>query len=100
MPLVVELPPQPAGAAEVELVTVLEIRDSFALSLAKAALEDAGIDYLVSGDEPRYIAGIHGAFGVGAVPLCACSCRIQVASEFAAEARTLLEPLEHPEPEL
>jgi hypothetical protein len=32
--------------------------------------------------------------------LRACSCRIQVAPESAAEARALLEPLEHPEPDL
>ena len=99
VPLVVELPPRLAEAGEVELVNVLEIRDSFALSLAKAALEDAGIDYLVTGEEPRFISAGQGAFGLGAVPSCACSCRIQVAPECVSEARALLEPLEHPEPD-
>ena len=78
------------------LATVLETDDSFALSLAKASLEDAGIDYLVAGDDPRYIAGFPGAFGIGETPLCGCHSRIQVAPEFEAEARDLLEPLTLP----
>jgi hypothetical protein len=49
------------------LATVLETDDSFALSLAKASLEDAGIDYLVAGDDPRYIAGFR-------LPLAHSSC--------------------------
>ncbi len=39
---------------EPELVTVLETSDTFALALTKSALEDAGINYLLSGDDPRY----------------------------------------------
>lgn len=97
-PLAAGLPPEPVKEPDLELVTVLETRDSFALSLAKASLEDAGIDYLVSGDEPRYIAGFAGAFGVGETPLCRCSCRIQVAPESESEARALLEPLQKPDP--
>jgi hypothetical protein len=81
-----------------ELVTVLETGDSFALTLAKASLEDAGIDYLVTGDDPRYMAGwLPMAYGGGATPLCNCSCRIQVAPESEAEARALLEPLQQPD---
>ncbi|MGC9970166.1 MAG: DUF2007 domain-containing protein [Bryobacteraceae bacterium] len=80
-----------------ELVAVLETDDSFALTLAKASLEDAGIDYLVTGDDPRYMAGwIPREYGGGMTPLGRCSCRIQVAPESEAEARALLEPLQKP----
>lgn len=81
------------------LVTVLETSDTFALALAKSALEDAGINYLVSGDDPRYFAihdGVVGAPGIGQTPLWKCSCQIQVARESEAEARALLEPLQNP----
>ena len=79
---------------DVDLITVFEAEDSFALTLAKASLEDAGIEYVVDGDDPKYIAGIPGAFGIGEVALgTKCSCRIQVAHEFEQEASALLEPL-------
>ena len=77
-----------------DLVTALETDDSFALTLAKSALEDAGIPYVVSGDDPRYIPGFPGAFGVGAIPLCKCSATIQVDRESEAAARALLEPFQ------
>jgi hypothetical protein len=80
-----------------DLITVLEATDSFALTLAKSSLEDAGIEYLVSGDNPRYFAGIPGGFGVGEIPLgTKCSCSIQVSRESEREARALLEPLQQP----
>ncbi|MGA2185091.1 MAG: DUF2007 domain-containing protein [Bryobacteraceae bacterium] len=81
-----------------ELVTVLEVSDSFALRLATSALDDAGIDYVVSGDQPRYLAGIPGSFGVGETPLCNCCCQIQVARENESAARELLDPLLNPDP--
>ncbi|RPI08853.1 MAG: DUF2007 domain-containing protein [Acidobacteriales bacterium] len=80
-----------------ELVTVLETHDSFALSLAKASLQEAGIDYFVEGEDPDYLPGFHGASGIGATPLWKCSCRIQVLPDSASAARSLLEPLQHPE---
>jgi hypothetical protein len=83
------------GNLDLDLVTVLETTDTFALTLAKSALENAGIDYLVSGDDPRYIAGFPGAFAVGETPLWKCSSTIQVARESEAEARALLEPLQN-----
>ncbi|MGA2326756.1 MAG: DUF2007 domain-containing protein [Bryobacteraceae bacterium] len=98
VPLAAGLPPKLPEQHDLELVTVLETHDGFALSLAKASLEEAGIEYLLSGDDPRYIAGFPGAFGVGETPLCSCSVRIQVASESEAEARVLLEPLRNPDP--
>jgi hypothetical protein len=87
---------------DVELVTVLEARDTLALALAKSALEEAGIDYIVSGEEPKNLPWYPGAFGIagiGETPLWKCACTIQVARENEAEARALLEPLESQAPE-
>jgi hypothetical protein len=84
---------------DLDLVTVFQATDSFALTLAKSSLEDAGIEYVVSGDEPRYIAGIPGAYGIGEIPLgTKCSCGIQVAREDESEACALLDPLRQPVP--
>lgn len=80
-----------------DLVTVFQTTDSFALTLAKSSLEDAGIEYVIAGDDPSYIAGIPGAFGIGEIPLgTKCSCGIQVARECEREARALVEPLQQP----
>lgn len=82
-----------------DLVTVLETKDTLALALAKSALEDAGINYLVTGDDPRYFPIYDGVVGVpdmGQTPMWKCSCKIQVARESEAEARSLLEPLQNP----
>ena len=80
---------------DLDLVTVFETHDSFALTLAKSSLEDAGIEYLIEGVDPSYLAGIPGAYGIGEIPLgTTCFCTIQVASEYEREARALLEPLQ------
>ena len=82
-----------------DLVTVLETSDTFGLALAKSALEDAGINFLVSGDDPRHFSlydGVVGAPGIGQTPLWMCCCKIQVARQSEAEARALLESLENP----
>jgi len=79
-----------------DVVTVLETDDSFALTLAKSALDDGGIEYIVIGDDPRYIPGFEGGFGLGAIPFGGCSCSIQVARESEDKARALLEPLQNP----
>jgi hypothetical protein len=79
-----------------DLVTVLETGDWFALRLARSSLDDAGIAYLVTGDDPRYIAGFAGAFGAAATPIVKWSCRIQVGRESETEARALLEPIQNP----
>ena len=78
------------------LATVLETSDSFALGLGRSSLEDAGIDYVVSGDDPLY-PNISKSFGSGWFPLATRSYRLQVAPEDESEARALLEPLQHPE---
>jgi len=99
VPLAPGFPPEPPRENITEqLVTVLEAHDTFALSLAKASLEEAGINYIVSGEDPRNIAGVPPGFavGIGATPLWKCSCQIQVASQDEAEARALVEPLEEP----
>ncbi len=81
---------------DIVLVNVLETNDPFGLSLATAALEDAGIEYLTPGGSARYEAGSAYTFGVGLSGFQKNPCRIQVAPEFAAEARTLLEPFQQP----
>jgi hypothetical protein len=45
VPLAAGLPPSPVKEHGLQLVTVLETRDTFGLSLAKASLDEAGIDY-------------------------------------------------------
>ena len=101
-----EPPPKPDAAravspvtpddAGLELVTVLETDDAFAISLAKAALEDAGIEYMVYGETSRYapIGDLAGRLGSGS-PSAKAYC-VQVTSEFQKEARELLEPFEEP----
>lgn len=83
------------------LVTVLETKDSFALTLATSTLENAGIQYVVSGDDPRYFPiydGVVGAPGIGQIPLWKCLCQIRVAQASEEEARALLAPLQNPIP--
>ncbi len=80
-----------------ELVTVLESDDSFGLGLATAALEDAGIEYIVSCDEHGHHPAFPTAFPIGAPPIAMCWCRIQVAREHEARARELVEPFEEPQ---
>jgi hypothetical protein len=78
---------------EVELVTVLETSDAFVMNLAKATLEDAGIEYVLRGDDAseRTLSGMSQAG--------ACASQFLVESERAADAREVLEPLRNPAPE-
>lgn len=102
VPLAAGLPPEPdiepANRGALQLVTVLGTSDTFALALARASLEDAGIDYVVACDEHGHHPMFPSAFPMGAAPICSCECRVQVAPEFESEARALLGPLEKPEP--
>lgn len=68
-----------------ELVTVLEGSEPLGLDLAKGALEDAGIPFVVQGGEI-------GGEVLG--PLIHPLCRIQVGRDREAEARALLRLLE------
>jgi len=95
VPLVMGLPPEGSRQHEIDIVTVLETGDSFALGLAKASLEEAGIEYLVSSDEPAR-DGSRGIFGLAPDAMPHQTCRIQVARECEEEARELLEPLRNP----
>jgi hypothetical protein len=79
-----------------DLVTVFETGDSFALTLAKSSLEDAGIQYVASGDYPGHDPEAPGVFGIGVIPFGKCSGTIQVDRESEAEARALLEALQLP----
>lgn len=102
VPLAAGLPPapasQPANRGALELVTVLETSDTFALTLATASLEDAGIDYIVGCEGHGHHPMFPSAFPIGGTPRVSCECRIQVTPEFASEARALLEPLQTSEP--
>ena len=60
------------------LVTVLEPDNLAVIALAKSILDDAKIDYVITGDE-----ALQNLYGVGQV-------RIQVPRERAAEAERLL----------
>lgn len=85
VPLVEELPPQPSRTEPEEdlsvLVTVLSTVNASTIALAKSILEDAGIDFNVSGELPKSMLSI----GI---------MQIQVAEDDEAEARRLLEGIE------
>lgn len=76
-----------------DLVTVFEAQDTFALSLAKASLDDHGIAYIVLEEDTGCLPGFNGVSGIGATPLWKCSCHIRVSAADEAMARELLEPL-------
>ena len=97
VPLVAELPPKPVEEHDLRVVTVLETGDTLALRLAEAALEEAGIEYLVVSDDALRQC-FRGAFGLNPDMVPYQTCRIQVALEQEAEARAILEPLQHPSP--
>jgi len=85
--------PKPADQGhKVDPVTVFETHDPFAFNLAKGTLEDAGIEFVIGGDNYEEL-GLSGITPAGAL-----ATRIQVAAARANEARELLEPLIHPEP--
>ncbi len=81
--------------ADLDLVTVLVTHDSFALSLAKASLDEANIPYVVTAEMPDYLPGFHGGSGIGATrtPLWESLAEIKVARDREADALSLLEPL-------
>ncbi len=88
--------PQPAPVDHsLHLVTVLTVNDSLTLTLARSALDEAGIDYEISGDDPGS-TGVPRIFGAGATPLGECSCTIQVAREAEGAAALVLEPFQKP----
>jgi hypothetical protein len=93
VPLVPGRPPAPQVEGHVvNLVTVFESSDPFAVSLAKSTLVDAGVEYVEGGDDAdeRSLSGM--------TPMGAGASRIQVEEACADRARELLEPLLHPEP--
>ena len=93
VPLAPGPPPKPPEEGHaVELVTVLETRDPFVANLAKATLEDNGIEYVMAGDDPeeREVSGM--------TAMGAASSKFQVEANCADEARELLDPLLNPQP--
>jgi|ERR1700722_496909 hypothetical protein len=85
-------PNRPAEGHSVDLVSVLETSDPFVVNLGKATLEDAGIEYVLGGDDSAE-RGL-----TGMTPMGAMATRFQVESARADEARELLEPLRNPQP--
>jgi hypothetical protein len=71
--------------AYTKAVTVLEVSDSFALSLAESARIDADTSYLIEADDPQYLPGIGSTSGIGAVPLWSCGSRIKVPEIWRSE---------------
>jgi hypothetical protein len=71
---------------------VLETSDPFATNLAKATLEDNGIEYVLEGDDPdeREVSGL--------TPMGAMTSRFQVEAHCAERAYELLAPLRNPQP--
>jgi len=93
IPLVPGSPPKAEEAGHnVVLVTVLETSDPFVANMAKATLEDNGIEYVLSGDDPdeRGLSGM--------TPMGAAASRFQVEVRAAERAREVLDPLVNPEP--
>jgi len=93
VPLAPGAPPDaPSEGHAVDLVTVLETSDPFVVNLGKATLEDAGIEYVMEGDDSAE-RGLTGMTPMGATPSV-----FRVESARADEARELLEPLRNPAP--
>jgi hypothetical protein len=92
VPLAPGLPPAPSEEHDIDLVTVLESSDPFLTNLAKATLQDAGIRYVLLGDDAdeRSLTGMS--------PAGAHAAQFQVEASLAAPAREVLEPLLNPEP--
>ncbi len=72
-----------------DLVTIFESNDRFAIALAKGSLDDAGIPFLMQGDE----TGDETAASLALGPVLFPVCRSLVPQQYEAEARALLEPL-------
>ncbi len=89
VPLVPELPPSQHAYSG---VCVFETADSFAIGLAKATMEDSQIPFFLEGD----VTEARISLGPVQQPLCC----VFVPEEFAEEARDLLAPLLHPDPDL
>ena len=58
-----------SDSGELDLIAVLETEDAFALTEAKAALDEAGIAYVVNAPDFGFLPGWHGTAGIGTLPL-------------------------------
>ena len=88
VPLVSELPPEPASETALDLVTVLETGDPFVITFAKSLLQKAEIEFVVEGERLQDIIG-GGRLGVGFNPL-AGPIAIRVRPEDKSEASLCL----------
>lgn len=92
---------------EVDLVTVLETDSAFALKMATAALEDAGIDYVLNGNAAHFYTpglppiptGIFGALDKSRLPMRLSPYAIQVARESQKAAEEVVERFKEMEEE-
>jgi hypothetical protein len=76
-----------------DAIPVFETREIFGFHLAAGALEEAGIEFAVEGDDPRTDPSSWTGL-VGPTPFAGkCHCRILVRSEDVARARDILEPI-------
>ncbi|MBZ5729055.1 MAG: DUF2007 domain-containing protein [Acidobacteriia bacterium] len=102
VPLAEGVPPAAQPDAEqkhdLALVTVLETDDTYVLAMARGALDEAGIDYMVACDEHGHHPELPTAFPTFSAPIACCWCRVQVAADCETQARELLEPLQKPDP--
>jgi hypothetical protein len=80
-----------------ELVTVLTTNQQGIASVAKAILEEAGIQYYVKGEGAQSLYGV-GVIGVGGFSTEAEPIEIQVIDEDAEKALELLKDVENSEP--
>ena len=58
-----------SDSGELDLVAVLETVDTFALTEAKVALDEAGIAYVVKAPDFGFLPGWYGTAGIGTLPL-------------------------------
>lgn len=86
-----------SGSGELDLVAVLETVDTFALTEAKAALEEAGIAYGVNAPDFGFLPGWYGTAGIGTLPLdWKGHSTVLVPRESYEVARTLLDTFAAP----
>jgi putative signal transducing protein len=80
--------PKPTPNADLDFVEVLQCADPAAMALARGALDDAGILYLLNNEIPASVMGDR-PYAWPTLP-----CTIKVARKNEKSARALLSPLE------
>ena len=91
IPLVEQLPEEKEGEPDLELVTVLEIKDPAIMAIAKSLLEEAEIEFIDTAEGLQDFYGV-GRWG-GLQPLTGPA-RLQVSAGDEERARSALQGLE------